>query len=107
LIVTDGFEFYGRVISEVIRANCLYAQVIKTRLNNRVIKVERREEIGSKSEFEKALLESEDSEILNTSFIERLKLTLRQATSYLTRQTTCPARRSEQLENQLETVRFY
>jgi len=107
LIVTDGFEFYGRVIREVIGRNCLYAQVIKTRRNNRVIKVERREEIGSEVEFEKALLESEDSETLNTSFIERLNLTLRQATSYLTRRTTCHARRSEQLENQLEIVRCY
>ena len=107
LIVTDGFEFYGRAVSEVIGKECLYAQVIKTRRNNRVVKVEVRREIGSKAEFEKALLESEDSETLNTSFIERLNLTLRQATSYLTRRTTCHARRSEQLENQLEIVRCY
>ena len=107
LIVTDGFEFYGRAVSEVIGEECLYAQVIKTRRNNRVVKVEVRGEIGSKEGFEKALLESEDSETLNTSFIERLNLTLRQATSYLTRRTTCHARRNEQLEKQLETVRCY
>ena len=107
LIVTDGFEFYGRAVSEVIGKECLYAQVIKTRRNNRVVKVEVRREIGSKDEFEKALLESEDSETLNTSFIERLNLTLRQATSYLTRRTTCHARRKEQLEKQLEIVRCY
>ena len=107
LIVTDGFEFYGRAVSEVIGKECLYAQVIKTRRNNRVVKVEVRREIGSKDEFEKALLESEDSETLNTSFIERLNLTLRQATSYLTRRTTCHARRKEQLEKQLEIFRCY
>jgi IS1 family transposase len=93
LKVTDGFEFYGRAVSEVIEKECLYAQVIKTRWNNRVVKVEVRREIGSKDEFEKALMESEDSETLNTSFVERLNLTLRQATSYLTRRTTCHARR--------------
>jgi len=103
--VTDGLEFYGRVVSEVIGKQCLYAQVVKTRRNNRVAKVERRGEIGSKAEFEKALLESEDSETLNTSSIERLNLALRQAMSYLTRRTTCHGRRMEQLENQLEMVR--
>jgi hypothetical protein len=36
--VTDGFEFYGRAVSEVIGKECLYAQVIKTRRNNRVVK---------------------------------------------------------------------
>ena len=107
LIVTDGFEFYGRVVAEVFGVNCRYAQVLKTRRNNRVVKVERREEIGSRADFDEALLKSEDSEALNTSFIERLNLTLRQATSYLTRRTTCHARRPEQLENQLETVRRY
>jgi len=107
LIVTDGFEFYGRAVSEVIGKECLYVQVIKTRRNNRVVNVEVRREIGSKDEFEKALLESEDSETLNTSVIERLNLTLRQATSYLTRRTTCHARRKEQLEKQLEIVRCY
>ena len=48
-----------------------------TRRNDRVVKVEVRREIGSKEEFEKSLLESEDSGALNTSFIERLNLTLR------------------------------
>jgi hypothetical protein len=42
LIVTDGFEFYGRVVGKVFGRNCLYAQVLKTRRNNRVVKVERR-----------------------------------------------------------------
>ena len=107
LIVTDGFEFYGRVVRKVFGLNCLYAQVLKTRRNNRVVKVERRREIGSQIDFGEALLESEDSETLNTSFIERLNLTLRQATSYLTRRTTCHARRVEQLRNQLEIARCH
>ena len=40
LIVTDGFEFYGRVVRKVFGRNCLYAQVLETRQNNRVVKVE-------------------------------------------------------------------
>ena len=107
LIVTHGFEFYGRVVDEVFGMNCLYAQVLKTRRNNRVVKVDRRKVIGSQADFDEALLESEDSETLNTSFIERFNLTLRQAISYLTRRTTGHARRVEQLRNQLEIVRCH
>ena len=107
LIVTDGFEFYEKAINKIFNVGCLYAQVIKTRRNNRIIKVERREIIGTETQFEEALHESEDSNTLNTSFIERLNLTIRQAISYLTRRTTCHARRQEQLENQLEIVRCY
>ncbi len=107
LIVMDGFEFYEKAINKIFNVGCLYAQVIKTRRNNRIIKVERREIIGTETQFEKALYESEDSNTLNTSFIERLNLTIRQATAYLTRRTTCHARRQEQLENQLEIVRCY
>ena len=40
LIVTDGFEFYGRAVCEVVRKDRLYAQVIKTLRNNRVVTVE-------------------------------------------------------------------
>ncbi len=107
LIVTDGFEFYGRVVRKVFGRNCLYAQVLKTRRNNRVVTVERQREIGSQAGFDEALLESEDSETLKPSFIERLNLTLRQATSYLTRRTTCHARRVEQLRDQLEIARCH
>ncbi len=107
LIVTDGFQFYEKAINKIFKVGCLYAQVIKTRGNNRIIKVERREIIGTETQFEEALRESEDSNTLNTSFIERLNLTIRQATSYLTRRTTCYARRQEQLANQLEIVRCY
>ena len=63
--------------------------------------------IGDKREFEKALLNSEDSETLNTSFIERLNLTIRQSTSYLTRRTTCFARFEEFLEKQLDILRCH
>ena len=107
LIVTDGFEFYERVVRRVFPPSCLYAQVLKTRRKDRIIKVERRNAIGSQAQFEEALLESEDSSTLNTSFIERLNLTLRQACAYLTRRTTCHASSHDQLENQLEIVRFH
>ena len=48
-----------------------------------VIKVERRARLGAAWLFADALNESEDSTTLNTSFIERLNLTIRQGSAYL------------------------
>jgi IS1 family transposase len=104
LITTDGYKFYERAIRKYF-GKCLYAQIIKTRRNDRVTKVECRMVIGDKWEFAKTLLNSEDSETLNTSFIERLNLTIRQSTSFLTRRTTCFARFEEFLEKQLDVLR--
>jgi hypothetical protein len=42
LITTDGFKFYERVIGRVFGPACVYGQVIKTRRNDRVVRVERR-----------------------------------------------------------------
>src|SRR5215471_7887349 len=47
LITTDGFEFYERVIVQVFGPACVYGQVIKTRRNNSIVKVERRTVIGT------------------------------------------------------------
>ncbi len=77
LITTDGFEFYQNVVRRVLGAACLYGQVLKTRRNDRVIKVERRRRIGAGWRWEQAWRDSEDSVKLNTSYIERLNLTIR------------------------------
>ncbi len=92
LIATDGFDFYAKVIRRVSGLACLYGQVIKTRRNDRIIKVERRAVIGAVWRLEEALRNSEDSSKLNTSFIERLNLTIRQGSAYLCRRTICHAR---------------
>ena len=63
--------------------------------------------IGAAWRFEKALRDSEDSSKLNTSFIERLNLTIRQGSAYLFRRTICHARWKERLEGHLELLRCY
>jgi hypothetical protein len=106
LITTDGFKFYERVIGRVFGPGCVYGQVIKTRRNDRVVKVERRAVIGA-GRLQQALQESEDSVKLNTSFVERLNLTIRQGSSYLGRRTICQARWKERLEDHLELLRCH
>jgi transposase-like protein/IS1 family transposase len=107
LIATDGFDFYAKVIRRVFGLACLYGQVIKTRRNDRVIKVERRAVIGAVWRLEEALRNSEDSSKRNTSFIERLNLTIRQGSAYLRRRTICHARWQERLEDHLELLRCH
>ena len=76
---------------------CVSGHVLKTRRNNRVVRVERRVKIGRASRLTAALLASEDSETLHTSFIERLNLTIRQGSAYLRRRSPCHARGADQL----------
>jgi hypothetical protein len=81
--------------------------VIKTRRNDRIIKVERRTLIGDAWRFEETLRDSEDSLKLNTSFVERLNLTIRQGSAFLSRRTICQARWNECLEDHLELLRCH
>ena len=107
LIVTDGFAFYGTAIRRVFGPAALYAQVIKTRRHDRVVRVDRRAVIGAAWRFEDALTRSEDSATVNTSFIERLNLTIRQGSAYLSRRTLCHARMQDTLDAHLELLRCY
>ena len=107
LIVTDGFEFYGTVIRRVFGPAALYAQVIQTRRHDRVVRVERRAVIGAAWRLDQALTHSEDSSTVNTSFIERLNLTIRQSLAYLSRRTLSHARSTDTLEAHLELLRCY
>ncbi len=63
--------------------------------------------IGGAWGLQQALRDSEDSSKLNTSFVERLNLTIRQGSAYLFRQTICQARWKERLADHLELLRCY
>ena len=53
------------------------------------------------------LLNSEDFRTVNTSFIERLNLTIRQGSFYLSRKTLSHARQNYLLESNLDLFRCY
>jgi hypothetical protein len=57
--------------------------------------------------LQQALQESEDSVKLNTSFVERLNLTIRQGSSYLGRRSICQARCRKRLEDHVELLRCH
>ena len=107
LIATDGFDYYLGAVARLFGSACVYGQVLKTQRNNRVVRVERRVKIGTANRLNAALLASEDSETLNTSFVERLNLTIRQASAYLRRRSPCHARDADQLLSHVELVRCH
>jgi len=107
LIATDGSQYYLPVVARLFGPACVYGQVMKTWRNNCVIKVERRLRIGSRHRLAEVLSRSEDSSKLNTSFIKRLNLTVRQSSAYLNRRSPCHARCEECLDDHLELLRCY
>ena len=107
LFTTDGFEMYEWAAKRLLPGICIYGQVIKKRQENRVVRVDRRLLLGTQEELDEALLYSEDSTTLNTSFVERHNLTIRQGCSYLGRRTPCHARRTEFLEGQVALFMAY
>ena len=86
---------------------CIYGQIVKTRRKERIVSVRRRIVCGTPSELEDALLHSEDSSKLNTSFVERHNLTIRQGSSYLCRRTACHAREERTLKEHLELLQLH
>ena len=107
LIATDGFKFYRQVVRRVFGSASLYGQVIKKRRNDRVVKVQRKPRTGAPWRWEEFWRHSEDSRKLNTSYIERLNLTIRQGSAYLSRRTLSHARRQRRLEDDLELLRCH
>jgi len=78
---TDGFHLYSWVLKRMLGSASLFEQVAKKRKKNRITKVDRKVIISSKEQIADALECSEDLQDLNTSFIERLNLTIRRNTS--------------------------
>ncbi len=107
MITTDGFKFYRQVVRRIFGVACLYGQVIKKRRNDRVVRVQRKARIGAAWRWNEVWRDSEDSRKLNTSYIERLNLTIRQLSAYLGRRTLSHARRTQRLEDHLELLRCH
>ena len=105
LIATDGFEDDVGVSERLFGSACVYGHVLKTRRNDCVVRVARRWRIGTAGRLQAALWESEDSETLTTSFVERLNLTIRQGSAYLRRRSPCHARGADQLRGHVDLLR--
>ena len=90
-----------------VRAGLLYGQVVKHYRRRRLVRVERRALLGSLDQLKAALRSSGQSGTLQTAFVERLNLTVRQAITALTRRTWGVAQSSAELLLHLEWWRAY
>lgn len=79
----------------------VYAQVVKTRERGRVVAVEQRLVFGRFSHLAEHLADSPTSQTVNTSFVERANLMLRQQSRRLTRKTNGFSKELPWLEKQL------
>jgi IS1 family transposase len=91
----------------VIDPDLKYATVHKTRENGKVVKVERNIIFGDTKLIDQTLEASKVSSSINTSFIERSNLTLRNHNRKLTRKTLCFAKLKQALESQLNIAVTY
>jgi IS1 family transposase len=91
----------------VIDPELKYATVHKTRDNGKVVKVERNIILGDPKLIEQTIGASKVSNSINTSFVERSNLTLRNHNRKLTRKTLCFAKQKQALEAQTNIVITY
>ncbi len=90
-----------------VHAQLLYGQVVKRYGRRRLIRVERHALLGSLDQLTTALRSSGESGTIQTAFVERLNLTVRQAVAALTRRTWGIAQASPELMLPLEWWRGY
>jgi len=85
----------------------VYAQVIKHQRRRKTVEVERRILWGDENNYRERLKSSGLSGKINTSFVERVNLSIRQCVSKLTRRTWGPAHFTPELLEHLEWWRAY
>jgi IS1 family transposase/transposase-like protein len=100
-------RFDGKKQIWVLLHDFVYAQVIKHQRRRRTIQVERRILCGEKGIYTERLKSAGLSGRINTSFVERLNLSIRQCVSKLTRRTWGPAHFTPELLEHLEWWRAY
>lgn len=91
----------------VVWGEFVYGQVIKRQKRRRTVEVERRMVWGEKELYQARLREAGLSGKINTAFVERINLTIRQCIATLTRRTWGPALWSCELGEHLEWWRGY
>jgi IS1 family transposase/transposase-like protein len=119
---TDGLKHYfyaltahfgwweqstGKKPTWVLLADFLYGQVIKRQRRRKTVEVERRLLWGEEKHYRERLRGAGLSGRINTAFVERLNLTIRQCVSKLTRRTWGSARYTPELMEHLEWWRCY
>jgi len=109
--LTAHFGTWVKVIGKKavweVLSNFVYGQVIKHQKRKRTVEVERRMAWGEEKEYRERTKKAGQSGKINTAFVERVNLTIRQCISKLTRRTWGPAKYASELMEHLEWWRIY
>ena len=97
----------GKKTVWVLVSAFLYAQVIKHQHRRKTVEVERRMLWGDEKNYPERLKKAGLSGKINTAFVERANLTIRQCISKLTRRTWGPAHFTPELLEHLDWWRCY
>lgn len=82
----------------VLLGEFVYGQVIKHQRRRKTVEVERRFVWGDEKQYQHRLKKAGLSGLINTAFVERVNLTIRQCVSKLTRRTWGPAKFTPELD---------
>lgn len=91
----------------VLLNDFMYSQVIKHQRRRKTAEVERRVLVREECSYAERLPQAGLGGRINTAFVERLKLSIRQCVSKLTRRTWGPAKYTPELMEHLERWRAY
>jgi transposase-like protein len=107
LITSDPFPFYNREILRTFGGACVYVQVKNRYRQNKMMRSTPKLVFGHQWMLDAMQARSEDSKKLNTSYIERLNLSLRRRCSYLHRRTSGRVRNPTRLASMVELIRCH
>ena len=107
LFTTDGLDMYKWFVQKYLKGIAVYGQIMKKRTKNRIRSVYRTLFNGTQNDLKQMLLELEDSHTLNTSFVERHNLIIRQGCTYLKRKTPAHSRDTRTLKEHVELFQCY
>ncbi|MBL8862419.1 MAG: hypothetical protein JNK02_10455 [Planctomycetes bacterium] len=107
LIVTDPFKFYAPEVRKTWGRTSLHAESGKIIRRNRIVRVNNELVWGTEEQLEEVLERCEDSKQVNTSFVERLNLTMRRSLACLHRRTSSAARDAQTLGQKIDLLQCY
>ena len=107
LISTDGYPGYPSAVRQSWGPSCCHGVTNKIFRGSRIRRVHKKHVLGSEWQFETAFERSEDSEDLNTAYIERLNLFIRRGLVCLHRRTSSALQSRAKLEDLIELLRCY
>jgi transposase-like protein len=107
LIVTDPFRYYREAIRRTFGPTCVHVESKKCIRKRRVVAVKNRLVLGRRWHLERARERSEDSKVLNTSYIERLNLFMRRSLACLHRRTTSLVRSGRSLADLITLLQCF